>query len=185
VGNEHNPARVQQRGSQGLLELTAEHEALEGLLREAGGEIALGSELEDRWNRNADALVQKVDSYAFLLQRWEAEAERARAMAKALSAHARALEAARERMLDRAQLAMGPERTELRGGAFRLVRRLNPPSVRVLDEEALRESCPEAFTEVPASWKLDRAKAAAALKASPDGVRGAILTRSERIDIAL
>jgi hypothetical protein len=165
-----------------LLDLAAERRALEALLVESGGEIPPGSPVEAAWNANADALVTKIDHYAEFIGDLEAMAEKAREGAKRLQARAAALEAARERLLDRANMAIGPDRKEIRGDAWRLVRRQNPASVVILDEKALQASLPEAFSEV-VTVKMDKKVVKEALKRCPEAVRGATLVQGERIEV--
>ncbi len=164
-----------------LLDLTSERRTLEELLERSGGDLSDPAVMA-AWDANCSSLVEKVDAYAVLAMDWEARADHLDTMAKQLKAKADAIRAGRERLLERAKLAMGEART-LDGETYRLVRRANPESVVVLDEEALFESCPEAFTEVSASWKLDKKKAKEALKRCPEGVRGATLVQGERLEI--
>jgi hypothetical protein len=115
-----------------LLDLTSERRTLEELLVESGGDEC------------AAALALKVESYASLVMDWQAAAQRAREASKACKAKADALDAACERLLARADMALGPDRKELRGEAFRLVRRDNPVAVEILDIGAVLASCPQA-----------------------------------------
>jgi hypothetical protein len=164
-----------------IFDLTAERRALEELLEATGGDIT-DPAVQEAFDRNADALALKVDSYAALVMDWRACAERARDAAKACKAKADALDRAADRMLERASMAMGPDRKELTGERWRLVRRQNPASVVVTDEAALRDSCPHAFREVT-EVRMDKKAVKEALERNPDGVRGALLMRGERVEI--
>ena len=122
--------------SESLLDLTAERRVLEELLERSGGDLSDPS-VALAWDANCLALVQKVDAYAVLAMDWKAKADHLDDMADQLKAKANAIRAGRERLLERAKLAMG-EAQELQGETYRIVRRKNPASVVVTDEAALK-----------------------------------------------
>jgi hypothetical protein len=102
-------------------------------------------------------------------------------MAKDLMAKAKTVRAGRERLLERAKLAMG-DAQEITGETYRICRRKNPASVVITDEAALKESCPEAVRE-KVETVIDKKAVKAALERNPDAVRGAMLTQGERVEI--
>jgi hypothetical protein len=163
-----------------LLDLTAERRALEEILERSGGDLSDPAILA-AWDANCVSLVEKVDAYAVLAMDWEARADHLDEMAKQLKARAATVRAGRERLLERARIAMG-DAPEIVGETYRIVRRLNPAKVEVLDEAALKESCPEAV-KVTTTESIDKKAVKEALERNPAAVRGAVLTRSERVEI--
>jgi hypothetical protein len=165
--------------SKSLLDLSSERRTLEELLERSGGDLT-DPAVSAAWDANCVALIQKVDGYAVLALDWDAHADHLEAMAKQLVAKAKAIRAGRERLLDRAALAMG-EAQELAGETYRIVRRKNPVSVVVTDEAALKESCPEAVRE-KVETVIDKKAVKAALERG-SAVRGAMLVQGERIEV--
>jgi hypothetical protein len=165
--------------SKSLLDLTSERRTLEEILERSGGDLS-DPAIAAAWDANCLALVEKVDAYAVLALDWAARADHLDEMAKQLKAKAAAIRAGRERLLERAALAMG-EAQELAGETYRIVRRKNPASVVVTDEAALKESCPEAVRE-KVETVIDKKAVKAALERG-SAVRGAMLVQGERIEV--
>jgi hypothetical protein len=165
--------------SKSLLDLSSERRTLEEILERSGGDLS-DPAIAAAWDANCVALLAKVDGYATFAQDLEAVAERYRNLAKAATAKAKAVEAAHARLMERALLAMG-DKPELAGETWRLIRRVNPASVVVTDEAALKESCPEAVRE-KVETVIDKKAVKAALERG-SAVRGAMLVQGERIEV--
>lgn len=167
-----------------LVKVMAEMLELEAILDENGGEIPTGSDLEARWNRAAHDLSMRVDDAAEYLFQLEGAADRMEVAAKKLKATAMARRNLRERILRYVdQSVIGEGRTEVRGSAWRIRRRTNPPTVNVTSEADIAETCPEVVS-TETTIKIDKARLREILTSERgSGVRGAVVTRGYRMEI--
>jgi hypothetical protein len=150
-------------------------------LREAEQEVAAsGGEITPRYEQAALALLAKVDRFALYCADQEGRAAALRAFAAKIIQKAKAAENARQRLLDYADTVMG-DRDSLDGEHVSLVRRKNPGSVRVTDEDALRLSLPECVSTTYVTT-VDKKAVGKAIREGRE-VHGAVLVPSHRIEI--
>jgi hypothetical protein len=138
-----------------------------------GEEDGLRGELEETIARLVAAELRKVDGISRMLAHFESQTCLAALEIKRLQGRKKSFEASTERLEHCVVLAMeNVGKTKLEGETSTLKLRANPPSVIILDETAI----PEAYkTLVPATWAINKAPIAKALKGGLD-VPGADLS---------
>ena len=171
--------------SESMVQVLSTMLELERVIEENGGEIPPGSDLEARWDSAVRALAVKVDDTAEYCFRLEGEADRLEEAAKQLAAKARARRNLRGRILSYVDdFAIREGEDEVRGAVWRIRRRLNPPAVNITSEEDVADTCPEAVS-IERVVKIDKTKLKQVLQSEAGrGVRGAVITRSTRMEIA-
>jgi hypothetical protein len=147
--------------------------------RDGADDPAVIAAIDELIAQNLSDLAVKVDGMYEFLSRSEAESERLGKEAKLLQARKSAIDKRAEYIETKVmEFLKFHELQELKGEFHRLVRRLNPPAVKIVDEGAL----PARFmTIIPAQFVVNKAEIAKALKAE-QSVPGAELTRGERIE---
>lgn len=160
-----------------LVMLTGLAQQIEKSLIESGGEIT--PEIEKMLSVVDAELPKKVDSYDFLMQKFDKECELWRERADKLYALSNAFLKAKETLKERILFAMqNSGATEVLGDSVRFKLVATPPALQIVDESKI----PEGYFETVIEKKLKKAQLKNDLKEGIP-VSGAALTQGQSVRV--
>lgn len=121
--------------SNNLLEITAEIARIMVILAENGGELS--TEIENQLDIFTGNLVEKVDSYAYLIDKLDSESEFYKKKADAFNRMAKSCNSLQDRLKERVKTALTIlEKDEIEGDDFRFKLSTSKPKL-IIDESIL------------------------------------------------